>query len=224
MLPHGASYKMLCSAVSPTQVQDPLRLPGWTKVMIGLADEERGDLAVSVLRWAEEVGGFRLDNPLYAAAITACERSGLWQQALELHSEMARKAVPLNVVSYNAAMASFARGARWQSAVALMEEVRQPSPTEPKGLKLDDIAYNTLINACAKGAQWRAALRMLSSMHKSGVQLTVISYSTAIDACLKAKMPQYAGLLFDSMEQEGVEPNYFSAELRRRLASMRRAG
>ena len=43
-------------------------------------------------------------HPSYSAGMSACEKGGLWQRALELLEGMPQRALTPNVISYNAAI------------------------------------------------------------------------------------------------------------------------
>ena len=46
------------------------------------------------------------DTVTYNAAISACEKGGQWQTALDLLTEMERKSIPRNTITYNAAISA----------------------------------------------------------------------------------------------------------------------
>eukprot|EP00418_Pyrodinium_bahamense_P050338 CAMPEP_0179185906 /NCGR_PEP_ID=MMETSP0796-20121207/92194_1 /TAXON_ID=73915 /ORGANISM="Pyrodinium bahamense, Strain pbaha01" /LENGTH=226 /DNA_ID=CAMNT_0020889877 /DNA_START=41 /DNA_END=718 /DNA_ORIENTATION=+ len=127
LLPEGTPYSSFACVVEPTQVKDPLRAGGWTKVLIGLADESRGDLALLALQWVNKCTDIQPGLPMYSAVLTACEKSGLWEQALSLHHDMVVQEMPQDVASYSAAITSCAKGAQWELAFRLLAQMQGPS-------------------------------------------------------------------------------------------------
>ena len=57
----------------------------------------------------------------YSSAISAFEKGGQWQQALELFLRMPKAKVTPNAISYNATMSASEKGGQWQLALLLFE-------------------------------------------------------------------------------------------------------
>eukprot|EP00933_Yihiella_yeosuensis_P059746 TRINITY_DN6135_c0_g1_i9.p1 TRINITY_DN6135_c0_g1~~TRINITY_DN6135_c0_g1_i9.p1 ORF type:complete len:145 (+),score=13.01 TRINITY_DN6135_c0_g1_i9:237-671(+) len=99
----------------------------------------------------------------YSAAISACEKGGQWQTALNLLSLMHQSRVVPNVISYSAAIRACETGCQWQLALILL--ILNPlSKVLP-----DAISYDAAIRACQKGGQWQSALDLLSLMPQAKV-------------------------------------------------------
>lgn len=185
-LPADVSFGAFARAVAPTQTQDPLGQKGWVKVIIGCAEEQRGALALLALRWIA-MERIPITRAMYSAAITACEKSGMWAQALKLFDDLTRSNLQHDVVSYSAAIAACAEGAQWQRALDLLRDMRKPTQAMPHGLRPNDITLNSAMTACARGSQWQRALVIFDCMRQSGQSMhqPQIQFGAAIDACAK---------------------------------------
>ncbi|CAE8621630.1 unnamed protein product [Polarella glacialis] len=141
--------------------------------------------------------------------MSACEKGGRWQLALNLLSLMPEATVVPNEISFNAAVSACEKGDQWQQALnllSLMPDLRVV-PSE--------ITYNAAISACEKGGQWQLALDLLSLMPKARVVPDKITYSAAISACEKVGQWQRALFLLGSMPEARVSPDEinFSASI-----------
>ena len=64
--------------------------------------------------------GIELDLILYSAAISACERGGLWKRALQLLDEMQHRGIEPNVISFSAAISACEKGEQWERGLQLL--------------------------------------------------------------------------------------------------------
>eukprot|EP00933_Yihiella_yeosuensis_P016014 TRINITY_DN13828_c1_g2_i5.p1 TRINITY_DN13828_c1_g2~~TRINITY_DN13828_c1_g2_i5.p1 ORF type:complete len:110 (-),score=11.91 TRINITY_DN13828_c1_g2_i5:361-690(-) len=78
------------------------------------------------------------------AAISACEKGGLWKSALHLLSLMPQADVVLNVFSCNAAISACEKAGQWQSALHLLSLMPQAKVVP------NAISYNAAISACER--------------------------------------------------------------------------
>ena len=80
--------------------------------------------------------------------------------------------------STRASLKAYARLARWQEAVLLLE-LRG-------GVPADVIMYSMALTACERGHQWPAALQLLDDMERTRLKADMILLSTAISSCKRA--------------------------------------
>ncbi|CAJ1401389.1 unnamed protein product [Effrenium voratum] len=99
-----------------------------------------------------------------------------WQQAMHLFAELCARHQP-NIVSYGAAVSACEKGAQWQIALALLQELAAGS------LRPNLLVCNAAISACEKGNQWRHAVQLLALMQTTGIQADMITYCAALSAC-----------------------------------------
>lgn len=88
------------------------------------------------------------------AAMSAMEKAGRWQQAIELLPWAALNGLRADVVSLNAAV-SACGGAAWNRALSLLNELGGQ-------LQLDIITMNAAISAAEKNQLWELALLLLA--------------------------------------------------------------
>ncbi|CAL1143597.1 unnamed protein product [Cladocopium goreaui] len=124
------------------------------------------------------------DVVIYNATMSACERSGEWQQALSCLCNMPGH-LQADVVSYNATISACEKGNQWQSAWHLFHQISQHH------LQPTIISFNACISACGKGKQWHFALHLLSEMQRSR-RGNEVSFASACDACARSSQWQQA--------------------------------
>jgi pentatricopeptide repeat domain-containing protein 1 len=68
--------------------------------------------------------GVKPDVITYNASISACEKGGQWEKALQLLEEMRAKGVEPDVILYSASISACEKGGQWEKALQLLEEMR----------------------------------------------------------------------------------------------------
>ncbi|CAE8645022.1 unnamed protein product [Polarella glacialis] len=174
-----------------------------TGVLSGLARNRLPEVARQVLSF---MGQSRVEvNSFHcSAAISACEKAGKWQHALDLLSQMPQMRVSPTVMCYSAAISACEKGRKWQLALCTLGHM------EGSGIPPDSIIFNAVISACEKGGEWQLALGLLQNIFEMRLLPTVISYSAAISACEKGGQWQLALDLLAVMPQMRCEPNVVS--------------
>ncbi|CAE8596114.1 unnamed protein product [Polarella glacialis] len=174
-----------------------------TGVLSGLARNRLPEVARQVLSF---MGQSRVEvNSFHcSAAISACEKAGKWQHALDLLSQMPQMRVSPTVMCYSAAISACEKGRKWQLALCTLGHM------EESGIPPDSIIFNAVISACEKGGEWQLALGLLQNIFEMRLLPTVISYSAAISACEKGGQWQLALDLLAVMPQMRCEPNVVS--------------
>jgi pentatricopeptide repeat protein len=69
--------------------------------------------------------GVKPDVITYNASISACEKGGQWEKALQLLEEMRAKGVEPDVSLYSASISACEKGGQWEKALQLLEEMRR---------------------------------------------------------------------------------------------------
>jgi pentatricopeptide repeat domain-containing protein 1 len=130
----------------------------------------------------------------YSSLISACEKAGRWELALELFREMHTEGCRPNVVTCEPSLPAAAGGAActglplhawrhppWQRCVRLLHRPHLPlsplspcltctAPTPPLP------AVNSLIAACAQGAQWEKAQELFEQMQHRGCKPDSVTF------------------------------------------------
>ena len=68
--------------------------------------------------------GIPADTIMYCAAISACEKGGQWQRALQLMEDMQAEGIPADTITYSAAISACEKGRQWQRALRLMKDMQ----------------------------------------------------------------------------------------------------
>ena len=63
--------------------------------------------------------GVPANNITDSAAISACEKGGQWQMALQLMEDMQVKGFPAHTITYSAAISACEKGGQWQGALCV---------------------------------------------------------------------------------------------------------
>ncbi|CAE7311431.1 unnamed protein product [Symbiodinium sp. CCMP2592] len=104
------------------------------------------------------------DRITYNAAISACEKSQEWQQALVLLGQAERQRMQLGIITYNAAISACDRGGQWELALHLLNEA------VCKRLRPQLTSYNAAASACAKELRWYEAVILLGQLNEAGME------------------------------------------------------
>ena len=121
------------------------------------------------------------DEISFNAAISACEKCGVWDKALAILAAMSSKGSSTpGLITLNAAMSACEKGQRWTEALDLFSRARvwQLCPNE--------ISWQVVLSACERATQWPAALQLLDHMLAS----QVIPSGTAAGSILHALVQQ----------------------------------
>ncbi|CAJ1420432.1 unnamed protein product [Effrenium voratum] len=152
------------------------------------------------------------DAVSHNAAISACEKVGAWEQALDLLQDLRRLGL-LSTLSFNAAISACARTFRWDLALLLREDLASC------GLQPDLITYSSLISACEKGLVWRRALAIFSELSwgedpgtgkREGIKPDLVLCNAVISACEKGQQWEKALWLVMTLRKLGPSPDAVS--------------
>ncbi|CAJ1347817.1 unnamed protein product, partial [Effrenium voratum] len=156
------------------------------------------------------------DAVSHNAAISACEKVGAWEQALDLLQDLRRLGL-LSTLSFNAAISACARTFRWDLALLLWEDLASC------GLQPDLITYSSLISACEKGLVWRRALAIFSELSwgedpgtgkreavNRGIKPDLVLCNAVVSACEKGQQWEKALWLVMTLRKLGPSPDAVS--------------
>ena len=90
----------------------------------------------------------------FSAAMSACGRAEMWQQALALLFLMLEEMVMPDAVGFNSAISACEKGGQWLVALELLQMM--PNTT----LKATNVSYNSAISACEKNGCWEWAFEI----------------------------------------------------------------
>ena len=75
---------------------------------------------------------------------------------MKLLSQMEKRGLNPDVISYSAAISSCRKGYQWEKALQLLAQM------ESRKIKPDLVTYGAAISACEKGHQWKCAVLKFS--------------------------------------------------------------
>ena len=116
----------------------------------------------------------------FNAALSACRRTGEWQQALWLFVQSRARAIQLDMTSYNLVISTSAKQREWEMSLAAQEELRASCP------QTGFFNSNHIIYACAECSSWPVAISVFAENHKALLSDTACS-PTDKEACGKAE-------------------------------------
>jgi pentatricopeptide repeat protein len=99
----------------------------------------------------------------YNATISACEKGGQWETAVDLLAEMRARGIEPDVITYSATISACEKGGQWEKAVELFEEMRA------RGIVPNVITYNATIEACMAANEHEHAVRLYSAAFNAGL-------------------------------------------------------
>eukprot|EP00913_Durusdinium_trenchii_P029179 g27355.t1 len=172
-----------CSQVKAAVVglQDHLRDPKLATWMLSKLARALPVGALQLLHVLHE-HGLQLNVYHASAALTACERAGLWPEAFALMEGMRHKTVCPNQLSFGAAISACGRLGLWLRALQLVNGMERGAWSIPP----DAISFSACISACEKGSEWQSSLSFLKTMASKGAEPNTLSCSGAVSACEKA--------------------------------------
>ncbi len=161
-------------------------------------------------------------------------------RALETYNLMRTHGIPLDVVSFNTALAAASTCGKWKKVKLIREDM------VAQGIVADAFTYSSLLGGCKTTGNWRLARKLFAEMEASdtitpnvihyttlmttlqragawkesvevfnkmsasGVKADVVSYNAAITACAKGEDWQQAWSLFSALRRDGIEPSVVS--------------
>lgn len=161
-------------------------------------------------------------------------------RALEMYHLMRTHGIPLDVVSFNTALAAASTCGKWKKVQMIRDDMLV------QGIEADAFTYSSLLGGCKTNGNWRQArkwfaemeastsiepnvihyttlmttlqragawkesVEVFNKMSSSGVNADVVSYNAAITACAKGEDWQQAWSIFSAMRRDGIEPSVVS--------------
>ncbi|CAE8683715.1 unnamed protein product [Polarella glacialis] len=147
-------------------------LPQWrtnpklaTATLAALARQKLADVSLKVLE-VMLANNIAVNVFHCNSVISACEKTGQWQPALNLLRGMHENKVLPDVISFNERM-SMADGTEPFDSDTVQQAGSKRSQMMPDHrLQPDEICYNAAISASQSGGQWQVSMQLLTSMPK----------------------------------------------------------
>ena len=106
--------------------------------------------------------GIEPDVISYSATISACEKGGQWEKALQLFQEMRTNGIEPNVISYGATISACEKGGQWDKAMHIFKDMKT------HGIEPNIINYSAIIGACFNSRKYEEAFKQLQEGQSNG--------------------------------------------------------
>eukprot|EP00435_Cladocopium_sp_Y103_P068286 s76_g31.t1 len=173
----GSGWEMLCGALR--QMEETLLAPNvvnYTPVITACGKDLQWQKALNAIcRIRSE-----LNEIICSAAISSCERSSQWEQAISLLSSADALQLNLEIIGYNFALSACDKSMKWQHALQIFTLLAS------KSLQANLITLNTLMSALGRSRHWRQALHVMRLQMECQVEPSAITYACAMDATYRA--------------------------------------
>ena len=146
--------------------------------------DEQWETALCLLQAMEE-----LSVVAHCAAICVCGRSGQWQHALSLFTDIGTETMTPTTFAVNVAITALGESGQWQGALQLVREALEGY------VRLDSISYSSALSVCGDCGAWRQAVGLCSDSQTRRLNLNLGTYNTAIGAFRSAESWPMALLL-----------------------------
>lgn len=119
--------------------------------------------------------------------ISACNRSGLPEQALSVYERMLSKEVKPSATTYTALISAYGKRGQVDKALDIFKDMMQ------RGCERNVITYSSLIGACEKAGRWELAIELFKKMLQENCRPNVVTYNSLIAACANGMAVVVAG-------------------------------
>jgi pentatricopeptide repeat protein len=179
-----------------------------------------------------------LNEVVCGAMMLAYERSGCWQQAVNLLQRARNLGIDPNTIMYNTAISALGKSYRWEAAEQLFHMIPNPDTISYETMiaayglagqiekaetffnaMLDaghvprDYAFCGLIAAYSNTGDWRSALKVRHRMKALGCSVSVHVYNALIATLERANQWDQALAIQRSMKVDGVAPDQVTQRL-----------
>lgn len=103
----------------------------------------------------------------YGAVVSACERGGQWQTALDLFQKATEEGLA-NVRVLNSAIGACGKAALWAEAQQLFHEAL--GGQKGSAMAATVVTFNAMISAFDRASRWRQSLSLLQQLLESDIQ------------------------------------------------------
>ena len=133
----------------------------------------------------------------FGAALAACDRASLWQDALRLLGEA--EPYGANTITWNAAISACARAREWEHACRLLGEMPEAS------VKPDTISFNSTMRSLtgigSSTSRWQLAMKLHHELQQNALLPSLTTLSTMTNLCAQGNAWPFAlSFLKDALE------------------------
>eukprot|EP00899_Mesostigma_viride_P015589 jgi/Mesvir1/24030/Mv10769-RA.3 len=146
----------------------------------------------------------------YSSLITACERVGDAQLALQLFRDMCERGIAPDVVVYSALVSACNKGECWQECLMVLRHMAE------NGVPPNEYTYTACIDALGRAGQLDQAIAIYDEMRGRGIAPTVVTYTTLASGAGVVGNYEASLRLLEDMRLAGVDADerMFTAVIR----------
>ncbi|KAL3677179.1 hypothetical protein R1sor_027127 [Riccia sorocarpa] len=184
-----------------------LKPPDWFRIMDGLGQRRRWQLALEVFRWIQSQKWYRPDNGYYSKLISIMGKERQYRLAMWLFAEMKKMGCRPDTSLYNSLMGVHLRGddkeKGFQKAIDLLTDMKLRRACQP-----NVVTYNILLRAAAQLGHDEKVDEFFAYMLHGDLVPDVCTYNGLIDAYGKAGNIQSMEAAFKRMrERDKLKPD-----------------
>ncbi|KAL4325850.1 hypothetical protein GQ457_11G015020 [Hibiscus cannabinus] len=131
-----------------------------------------------------------------------CNVIGSPREAERVWTEMSKRGVRYDVVSYASIMSCYSKSSNLNKVLKLFTQMKS------RGIEPDRKVYNAVIHALAKARHVKEAINLLKVMEENGIAPNVVTYNSLIKPLCKAQKIDEARQVLDEMLQKGLSPTF----------------
>lgn len=148
-------------------------------VIVSMSSAKKGQHVLEFLDRARQC------NPppqlhVFAAGLRGCAQSNLWEEGLELMSELLKLGRTPGAASYHLGMVLAGQGQKWEMALHYLEDMWDRSV--PPG----EVGYSSVIGVCELSNRHCEATELAREMRRKGFTVNKETFSSAWRACCAA--------------------------------------
>lgn len=159
---------------------------------------------------AEAENRLKEKGPLKASVIATVIRTfgkaGMIDRALEVFNAISKKSIAKRKrpsgYHYAAIMTACADNKRWESALEILDQVREDKRSRP-----NVVIYTAAMTACAKAERWKEMLDIFDTLIEERLPLDTACYNAALMACSHTNQFTKAFDLFEEMSNSRIQPD-----------------
>ena len=144
----------------------------------------------------------------FNASLNACERRGLWAQALVLLEHMQEDRLTPDSASLNCTLSACEKSQQWQFALALLPQFTRHQ------CERTIVTYGAVGAACVVGSAWEAAIASMAEAFEVGFSLDEILLNCVAESCRRSWAWQQGLVLLGQGGHGGCDGDFNSIRCR----------
>ena len=159
----------------------------------------------NVITYGALINGYckirRIDEATRLCIIDGLSKQGLVNEAQNLFSEMIRKRISPDVVTYNSLIYDLCNFSRWKEAASIFTDMLN------HGISPNVITFNTLVSGLSKEGRTTEAHNVFEIMLTKGEKPNVVTYNSLMHGLCNSGQWKEAKRIFYEIVRRGISPN-----------------